>query len=55
MGRMIMPLILSILFIGWCVYHILIKKDFSKQKNNFYLGLFFNAVWAILYFLFFNS
>lgn len=54
MGRMIMPLLLSLLFLVWCVYHLFIKKDFQAQKNNFYFGLFFMAVWAIIYYLFFN-
>jgi hypothetical protein len=55
MGRMLMPLLLTFAFVVWCVYHIVIKKDFAKQKNNFYLGLFFIAVWALIYYLFFTS
>jgi len=54
MGRIIMPVLLTIAFLIWCIYHLLIKKDFQSQKNNFYLGLFFMVIWAIIYALFFS-
>ena len=41
---------LAIVFIGWILYRLLIKKDLSKNLNSLYLGLFFIIIWALFYF-----
>ena len=50
MSRVVMAIGLVIAFIGWILYHLVIKKDLKKNLNNLYLGLFFIGVWAVLYF-----
>jgi hypothetical protein len=47
--RLIFPLVLLVLFVSWILYHILIKKDLSEHKNDLYLGIFFFAIWALIY------
>lgn len=49
--RILMPIGLVIVFAGWILYRWLIKKDIRKHTNNVFAGLFFIAVWAILYFI----
>ena len=41
---------LTIFFIGWILYRLLIKKDLHKNLNNLYLGLFFIVIWVLFYF-----
>lgn len=41
---------LTIVFIGWILYRLLIKKDLSKNLNSLYLGLFFIGTWVLFYF-----
>jgi high-affinity Fe2+/Pb2+ permease len=41
---------LTIVFIGWILYRLFIKKDLSKNLNNLYFGLFFVAIWLSYYF-----
>jgi len=50
MIRVTIPIALMLVFIGWTAYHIFIKKDFKTQINNFSLGIFFFAVWGLIYF-----
>jgi len=50
MSRVVMVIGLVIVFIGWILYHLIIKKDLNKNLNNLYLGLSFIGVWALLYF-----
>jgi len=40
---------LTIVFIGWILYRLFIKKDLSKNLNNLYFGLFFIAIWLSYY------
>ena len=42
-----------LLYIGWVVYRVFIKKDLKQHKNDFYALTFFIAVWLLLYFWFF--
>ena len=51
MGRMILTVVFAIIFLGWILYHLIIKRDLMKQKNNLYAGLFFIAVWAVIFWL----
>jgi high-affinity Fe2+/Pb2+ permease len=50
MSRVVMVIGLVIAYIGWILYHLLIKKDLKKNLNNVYLGLFFIVVWVLFYF-----
>lgn len=54
MGRIIIPAVLILLFAGWVVYHVFIKRDFKNQLNNFYLGLVFTAIWMVIYYFMFS-
>jgi hypothetical protein len=38
------------LFIAYILYLLLIKKDLKKFKTVLYPGLFFIAIWAIIYY-----
>jgi hypothetical protein len=51
MLHLTIPIALLIVFLGWPAYHLFIKKDFKPQLNNFSLGVFFFAVWGLIYFL----
>ncbi len=48
--RIFMPVVFIILFAGWVLYRLLLKKDLLKHKAELYLGIFFIAVWAVLYY-----
>lgn len=41
---------LAIVFIGWILYRLLIKKDLNKNLDSLYLGLFFIGIWVLFYF-----
>lgn len=54
---MLYPLIalgFTILLVFYILYLFLIKKDAQKAKSVLYPGLFFIAIWVVLYFLFFT-
>lgn len=51
MLRLIIPIAFIILFIGWFLFRLVIKKDIKKNLNTVYLGLFFIAIWAVMYWL----
>ena len=51
MLRLIIPLVFIILFIGWFLFRLIIKKDIKKNLNTVYLGLFFIAIWTVMYWL----
>ena len=44
------PIGLIAVFIVYILYLLLIKKDRKLFKSVFFLGLFFIAVWVIIYF-----
>ncbi len=48
--RIFAGLIFIVLFIGWALYHLLIKKDLKQHKGDLYAGLFFMGVWGVLYY-----
>lgn len=50
MLRVFIPVGLIILFLFWVLYSFFIKKDLKKNMNSLYTGLFFIAVWAMIYF-----
>lgn len=50
--RIFLPLILILLFVGYLLYLGLVKK--SLKSNRFqvvYPGVFFIAIWAVIYLL----
>ncbi|MES2630201.1 MAG: hypothetical protein V4616_14660 [Bacteroidota bacterium] len=49
MGRITFPLVFLVLFIGWILFHLVVRKDLRKQKNTLYFGLFFFGVWGLIY------
>ena len=51
MLRLFIPLIFIALFALWFLYRLIIKKDVKQQLNTVYLGLFFTAIWAAMYWL----
>ena len=51
MARAFMPIIFLIVFLFWILYRLLIKKDLRQNLNSLYAGLFFVAVWAVIYLL----
>jgi hypothetical protein len=50
MSRIVMVIGLVIVFIGWILYRLIIKKDLNKNLNNLYLGLSFIVIWTLFYF-----
>lgn len=49
--RIIIPLVFIALFLVYIVYLILSKKDVKTIQKVLYPGLFFIAVWAVIFFL----
>jgi len=49
--RIGIPLVLIAVFIFYVFYLVIIKKDSKKTKSVLYPGLFFIAIWAIVFFL----
>lgn len=50
--RIFLPIVLTLLFLGYLLYLGLIKK--SLKSNRFqvvYPGLFFISIWAVIYFV----
>lgn len=50
MLRIYLPIAFLIIFIGWVLYRLLIKKDLKNNLNNVYVGLFFIGIWGLIYF-----
>jgi len=44
------PIGLIIIFLGYVLYLLIIKKDMNKLKPVLFIGLFFIAVWAVIYY-----
>jgi hypothetical protein len=52
--RLHLFLLLAIpLYIGWVLYHALVKKDFSKIKSDAGIGFLFLAVASAVFYLLF--
>lgn len=43
------PFGLIVVFFGYIIYLLLIKKDIKMFKTVLYPGLFFIAIWAVIY------
>jgi hypothetical protein len=46
------PPIMTVLFIGWVLFHLIFKKDAKKYRNDILGGLMFISVWVVIYFVF---
>lgn len=44
------PIGLIVVFIAVVLYLLVIKKDMKKFKNVLYPGVFFIAIWAVIYY-----
>ena len=44
------PIGLIAVFIVYVLYLLIIKKDIKKLKTVLYPGLFFIAIWAVIYY-----
>ena len=49
MLRLFIPLAFAVLFLGWLLYRLFVKKDLKQQLNTLYFGFFFFGVWALVY------
>lgn len=49
MLRVYLPVAFIVLFAGWVLYRLLIKKDLRQNLNSLYAGLFFIALWGLVY------
>ncbi len=50
MARPFIPIGLIAIFIIYILYLVIIKQDIKRAKLFLYPGLFFIAVWAVIYF-----
>jgi hypothetical protein len=50
MGYPFIPLILIPIFIGYVLYLLLVKKDTKKFRSVIVPGLFFIALWVVIYY-----
>lgn len=49
MWRVLIAPVLIVLFFGWILYRLLIRKDLKQHMNELYAGLFFVSIWAVAY------
>jgi uncharacterized BrkB/YihY/UPF0761 family membrane protein len=47
--RLFLIPLLAIIFLGWIIYHWLVKKDIKKHKDDIIGGCLFFAAWIIIY------
>lgn len=50
MAYMLLPALFAVFFAAYLAYLFLWKKDSATLKSVLYPGLFFIAVWALLYY-----
>jgi hypothetical protein len=51
--RIFMPIIMTIIFVLYVLYLLLVKREFkSKLKTVIFPGVFFIIVWSVYYFVF---
>lgn len=43
---------LAICFLFWALYRLLVKRDLKNHMSDFYGGLVFIGIWAVLYVIF---
>ncbi len=46
---------LTLAFIGWILYHAIIKKDLKEHRTELYGGLVFIVIWLVLYYSFISA
>jgi hypothetical protein len=47
--RLFFAPVMALLFIGWILYHWLIKKDIKQHKDDILGGCLFFLAWALIY------
>ncbi|MBS7788173.1 hypothetical protein KIH23_12775 [Flavobacterium sp. CYK-55] len=47
--RIFLPFVFALLFLGWLVYRLIVRKDLKANKNDLYTGIFFIVIWVVLY------
>jgi len=47
--RLLIGFVLDIVFAVWVLYHLLLKQDLKQHLTELYAGLFFLAIWALIY------
>jgi len=52
--RLIFPIAFTALFIIWIFYRLLIKRDLKQNLDNLYVGIFFIAIWGLIYYWLFK-
>lgn len=50
MGYPFIPIVLIAIFIAYALFLLLVKKDIKKLKTFILPGLFFMAVWGVIYY-----
>lgn len=55
MGYFLITPFLTIVFVGWVLYHFLVKKDLKNHRNELYGGLVFIGLWVVIYVLVVNQ
>lgn len=48
-ARIAMVIGLTALFMGWALYHLLVKRDLAKHRGTLALGGLFMGIWGLLY------
>lgn len=51
MYRVYIPIALLVVFLCWVLYRLIVKKDLRQHMNTVYFGMFFAAIWAVIYFV----
>lgn len=51
MRYLYIPIAMIVVLVCYLVYLVFVKKDMKKFKSSLTIGLFFIAVWAIVYYL----
>lgn len=50
MTYVLIPILLTVVLIGYALYLLLIKKDKEKLKSLLFPGLMFIGIWVLIYF-----
>jgi len=52
--RLLFGPIMAVLFVGWLLYHWLIKKDLRQHKDDAIGGCLFVLAWGLIYWWIFS-
>ncbi|MFN8326481.1 hypothetical protein [Flavobacterium sp.] len=54
MYRIYIPIVFFVIFLGWALFRLLIKKDLKRNLGGLYIGLTFIGVWIVIYYFLMN-